>query len=263
MSAEVGTAEPRPHPHPGFFLVLEGPDGGGKTTQAGRLAGWLRERGLDVVTCRDPGGTALGNRLRGILLDRDAVAISLRAEMLLYMASRAQLVEEIIRPALEAGRVVISDRFSLSNIVYQGYAGGLGVQQVDLIGQTATDQLQADLTLILDVPPEVAKARVRKARDRMEDRPEDYHRRVRDGFLIAARDFAARESRRARESGGGGIVVKLDDVEEAEGTGWTTGPFSRYPYSPIVVIDATADPDAVFERIKTEVERALALDPRP
>src|SRR5438477_8241301 len=125
MPTEVGTEEPRPHPHPGFFLVLDGPDGSGKTTQAARLADWLRGRGLDVVTCRDPGGTALGNRLRGLLLDRDSVAISLRAEMLLYMASRAQMVEEVIRPALEAGRVVVSDRFLLATIIYQGYAGGL------------------------------------------------------------------------------------------------------------------------------------------
>src|SRR5262249_29221798 len=148
-----------------------------KTTQARRLADWLRDRGLDVVTCRDPGGTALGNRLRDLLLDRDSVAISLRAEMQLYMASRAQMVAEVIRPALEAGRVVVCDRFSLSNIVYQGYAGGLGVSQVDLVGQTATDQLQPDLTLILDVPLEVARVRVGRARDRLEDRPEAYHRR--------------------------------------------------------------------------------------
>ena len=103
MPAESGSPGGRIHPHPGFFLVLDGPDGGGKTTQAARLADWLRERGFDVVACRDPGGTALGNRLRSILLDRHAVPISIRAEMLLYMASRAQMVEEVIRPALEPG----------------------------------------------------------------------------------------------------------------------------------------------------------------
>src|SRR4051794_14767613 len=126
----MSTAESRPHSHPGFFLVLDGSDGGGKTTQAARLADWLRDQKLDVVTCRDPGGTGLGDRLRSILLDRDTVSISLRSEMLLYMASRAQMVEEIIKPSLEAGRVVVCDRFLLSNLIYQGYAGGLPVEQI-------------------------------------------------------------------------------------------------------------------------------------
>jgi dTMP kinase len=188
MATESGSLGSSPRPHPGFFLVLDGPDGGGKTTQAARLADWLRERGFDVVTCRDPGGTALGDRLRSILLERDSIALSMRSEMLLFMASRAQLVEDVIRPALRAGRVVICDRFTLANIVYQGHAGGLGVQQVDLIGQVATGQLCPDLTLILDVPPDVARARVGRARDRMEDRPVEYHQRVREGFLDAARE---------------------------------------------------------------------------
>src|ERR1700754_1993983 len=102
MPTEVVSPVDRPHPHPGFFLALDGPDGGGKTTQVARLADWLRERGLVVVTCREPGGAALGNRLRAIVMDRDTVPISIRAEMLLFMASRAQMVEEVIRPALEA-----------------------------------------------------------------------------------------------------------------------------------------------------------------
>src|SRR3954447_12837683 len=93
----------------GWFFALEGPDGSGKTTQAARLVAWLGEQGREVVACRDPGGTALGDGLRAILLDRSDLGISLRAEMLLYMASRAQLVEDVIRPALEAGRVVVSD----------------------------------------------------------------------------------------------------------------------------------------------------------
>jgi dTMP kinase len=190
MAAESGSHGASPRPHPGFFLVLDGPDGGGKTTQAARLADWLRERGFDVVTCRDPGGTALGDRLRSILLERGTIAVSMRSEMLLFMASRAQLVEDVIRPALQAGRVVICDRFTLANIVYQGHAGGLGVQQVDQIGQLATGQLFPDLTLILDVPPDVARARIGRARDRMEDRPAEYHQSVREGFLDAAREGA-------------------------------------------------------------------------
>jgi dTMP kinase len=235
MTAEVGAQEPRPHPHPGFFLVLDGPDGGGKTTQAARLVDWLRERGLDVVTCRDPGGTALGNRLRAILLDRDSVAISLRAEMLLYMASRAQMVEEVIRPALEAGRVVISDRFLLATIVYQGYAGGLAAADIAQVGQVATGGLLPDLTLVLDVAPEVSRGRVGPARDRIEDRPASYHDRVRAGYRDAART--------------------------SEGHATTTLA-SVYP-APIAWIDASMDRDTVFERIRSEVGRVLALDPRP
>src|SRR4051794_2636421 len=110
---------------PGHFIALEGPDGGGKTTQAARLVAWLRERCPNVVACRDPGETTLGEQLRSILLSRSSTRIGIRAEMLLYMASRAQMVDDVIRPALEAGAIVVSDRYLLSNVVYQGYAGGL------------------------------------------------------------------------------------------------------------------------------------------
>lgn len=173
----------------GHFLSLDGPDGGGKTTQAARLVAWLEGRGLDVVACRDPGGTPLGERVRSILLDRSAVEPTLRAEMLLFMASRAQLVEEVIRPALGAGKVVVSDRYLLANVVYQGYAGGLPVEAIWEVGRAATGGLMPDLTLVLDVPAEVARARVGSARDRMEDRAD--MARVRAGFLEAARAYPA------------------------------------------------------------------------
>jgi dTMP kinase len=215
-----------------MFLTLDGPDGGGKTTQAARLAAWLRGRGHDVVTCREPGGTALGESLRRILLDRATVHLTLRAEVLLYMASRAQLVEEVIRPALAAGKVVVSDRFLLASIVYQGYAGGLPVAEVARVGLLATGGLLPDLTLILDIAPETARGRVGGARDRIEDRPDEYQRRVREGFLRAG----------GRDRAGG------------DGLGYT---------APILVIDAGADPDTVFTRICSEVERALALGSRP
>jgi dTMP kinase len=226
---------PVPEPHPtrparGLFLTLDGPDGGGKTTQAATLAAWLRAQGVTVLTCRDPGGTSLGERVRPILLDRGTVNLSLRAEMLLYMASRAQLVEEVIRPALELGQVVVSDRYLLANIVYQGYAGGLAVDEVGRVGLAATGGLLPDLTLILDVPVAVARARVGGARDRIEDRPEAYHSKVREGFL------------RAAEEGRDGAC-----------------PY--YP-APIVVLDASADPETISDRIRSEVERALALGPR-
>jgi dTMP kinase len=227
----------RPHAHPGFFLVLDGPDGGGKTTQAARLSAWLRNQGRQVVMCKDPGGTALGDRLRNIVLERGSTPISLRAEMLLYMASRAQLVDEMIAPALEEGHVVISDRYLLANIVYQGSAGGLLEEEIALVGMVATSGLLPDLTLVLDITPAAALARVGAARDRIEDRPLFYRERVRAGYLTAAGAAAAA------------------GAQPPDGC-----PF--YP-APIVLIDSSADPDAVFKRIKSEVERVLALDPRP
>ncbi len=172
-----------PSNHPGLFVALEGPDGSGKTTQAARLATWLASIGREVVACREPGGTLLGERLRSILLDRSELTIGMRAEMLLFMSSRAQLVEEVIRPALGRGAVVVVDRFLLSTVVYQGYAGGLDVDQLWQVGLAATAGLLPDLTLLIDVPPEVARARIGPGRDRIEDRGEDSRVRVREGFL--------------------------------------------------------------------------------
>jgi dTMP kinase len=227
------------HAHPGLFLVLDGPDGGGKSTQTGWLADWLRGLARDVVTCRDPGGTALGERLRAILLERAAVNISLRSEMLLYMASRAQLVDEVIAPALAAGGVVVSDRYLLANIVYQGSAGGLLEEEIALVGMVATGGLLPDLTIVLDIPPDTASARIGLARDRIEDRPLFYRERVRAGYLAAARG-------------------------ESD-PGATPGEPASCPFypAPIVLIDASNDPDTVFREIQREVLRVLAIRPRP
>lgn len=223
--------DPQPNPARGLFLSLDGPDGGGKTTQVVRLAAWLRAQALEVVTCRDPGGTLLGDRLRAILLDRGTVGLALRAEMHLYMASRVQLVEEVIRPALARGLVVVSDRFLLANIVYQGHAGGIPVGEVGRVGLEATGGLLPDLTLVLDVPAECARARVAEARDRIEDRPNAYHAKVREGFLRASQEGR-------------------------------TGACAYYP-APIAVVDASGDTETVAGLIRSEVERALALGPRP
>ena len=217
-------------PARGFFLVLDGPDGGGKTTQAALLAEWLRSVGKTVTTCREPGGTPLGDRLRALLLDRDSASFGLRAEMLMFMASRAQLAEEIVRPALNRGEIVISDRYLLASVVYQGMAGGLGGEDVGRVGAIATGGLLPDLTVVLDVPTALARARVGRARDRIEDRPGAYHEQVREGFLAAA------ELARSGQC--------------------------SYYHAPIVVVDATREPAAVAEAIRSEVERALALSSR-
>ena len=206
----------------GPFLCLEGPDGAGKSTQAARLADRLRASGFEVVSCRDPGGTALGDRLRPLLLGREGPPIGLRAEMLLYMASRAQMVTEVIRPALDAGKAVVADRYLLSNVVYQGYAGGLDVDELWRVGSVATGGLLPDLTIVIDLPPDLAKGRVGGPRDRIEDRGDDYRDRVRDGFLVAVGSYPA----------------------------------------PIAVVDGAADLDEVFRRIEREVTRALGTDPR-
>ncbi len=169
-----------------MFLSIDGGDGTGKSTQAERLCQWLRQRGHDVVTCRDPGSTPLGEAIRGILLDRHDLHIDRRSEMLLYMAARTQMVEEVIRPALEHGKTVLCDRYLLANVVYQGYAGGLDVPMIWKVGHIATGGLMPELTIVLDVPPEVAATRMARPLDRMEKQGTAFHARVRDGFLAEA-----------------------------------------------------------------------------
>ncbi|MEM8946717.1 MAG: dTMP kinase [Planctomycetota bacterium] len=167
-----------------MFFSFDGIDGVGKTTQMQQFCAWLAEQGCDVVTCRDPGSTALGENLREILLASDeSTPICALSEMLIYMAARAQLVEEVIRPALTAGKTVVSDRFLLANVVYQGYAGGLDVQQVREVGRIATSGLVPDCTFLLDMAPRAASARMGDSLDRVERRGEDYRVALRQGFL--------------------------------------------------------------------------------
>jgi len=175
-----------------MFIAIEGADGTGKTTQVERLCRWLEERGHRVVRCRDPGGTALGESVREILLHRESIPLNPRAESLLYMASRAQLVAEVIQPAIEAGHVVISDRFLLSNIAYQGYGFGLPVEMLRQIGLFATGGVLPDVTIILDMPVADALRRIQRSPDRLEARGIQYLERVRNGFLQEASRFADR-----------------------------------------------------------------------
>jgi dTMP kinase len=170
-----------------MFFSFDGVDGVGKSTQIQLLAEALRARGREVVTCRDPGGTPLGERLRAILLEHHGMAIHRRSEMLLYMASRAQLVEEIIRPALEAGKIVISDRYVLANVVYQAHAGGLDAADVWRVGEITVGGLMPRLVFVLDMPAELAARRIKRAQDRMEAQGLAYLESVRQGFLTEAR----------------------------------------------------------------------------
>jgi dTMP kinase len=169
-----------------MFLSIDGGDGTGKSTQTELLCQWLRGLGHQVVACRDPGSTPLGEAIRQLLLDRHDLPIHRRSEMLLYMAARAQLVEEMIRPALQQGKIVLSDRYLLANVVYQGYGGGLEVDTLWELGRVATGGLMPDLTIVLDMPSVTAAARISGQLDRMERQGAAFHARVRDGFLAEA-----------------------------------------------------------------------------
>jgi len=166
--------------------VLDGPDGGGKSTQARMLADDLARDGRRVELTREPGGTPLGERLRDLLLAADGPPITGRGELFLFMAARAQLVEEVIIPALETGATVVSERFILSSVVYQGLAGEIPAGEVEAIGRSATGGLVPDVTFILDVDAETGLGRIGET-DRIERRGRSYHERVRQGFLSLAR----------------------------------------------------------------------------
>jgi dTMP kinase len=181
---------------PGLFVVLEGPDGAGKSVQARRLAERLRRRGLPVTWTREPGGTPLGEQVRRILLDPADVARGPVADALLFNAARSQLVADVILPAVRRGEVVVLDRYATSTLAYQGYGSGVDRQTLAVIAELATGGLQPDLVVVLDVPVDVGLAR----RDaghvdeltRFEDAARHdlaFHQRVRDGYLeMAAAD---------------------------------------------------------------------------
>ena len=175
-------------PSDALFFTFDGVDGAGKTTQIGLFVDWLRSLGHDVLTCRDPGTTAVGEKLRAIVLEStDETPISPNSETLIYMAARAQLVQEIIRPALAEGKVVVSDRYLLANVVYQGYGFGLDVDQLWTVGDFATGRLNPTRTLLLDMDVTAAAARRQGKADRMEKRDVEYFERLRQGFLTESK----------------------------------------------------------------------------
>ncbi|AXH97152.1 dTMP kinase [Ornithinimicrobium avium] len=173
----------------GLFVAFEGGDGSGKSTQSGLLAAWLREQGAEVLHTREPGGTALGTALRELVLHGADGSVSPRAEALIFAADRAHHVATLVRPALEGGNVVITDRFLDSSVAYQGAARRLGHDDVRQLSVWAVEGLVPDLTVLLDVPTGEGRARRGEVHDRLEREADDFHDRVRGTFL----ELAARE----------------------------------------------------------------------
>jgi dTMP kinase len=179
---------PTPTAYPGRFITFEGVDGSGKSTQLAALAATLTDRGVPVVTTREPGGTPLGEAVRGVVLDQTFAGMSARAELLLYLASRAEHVDRVIRPALERGALVVCDRFTEATLAYQAYGRGLALDEVTALTRFAVGGVEPDLVVLLDVPVEDGLARVRERRDlnRLDREAVAFHRRVRDGYLALA-----------------------------------------------------------------------------
>ena len=170
----------------GFFIAIEGGDGAGKSTQVEALASWIRDKGHEVVVTREPGATSIGKRLRSILLDISSEGLSDRAEALLYAADRAEHVDSVVRPALERGAVVISDRYIDSSVAYQGAGRELSATEIARMSRWATSGLVPHLTVLLDISPETARERFTEAPDRLESESTEFHQRVRAGFLTLA-----------------------------------------------------------------------------
>lgn len=176
----------------GKFITLEGPEGAGKSTHLKALAARLEAQGIPVLTTREPGGTNLGEAVRGLLqFDTAGEAPVPRAELLLFLASRAQLVEQVIRPALEAGTWVLSDRFCDSTFAYQGFGRGMDVPTLKAINAFATNALMPDLTLLLDIPQGESRSRVTERHgptDRFERERDAFHQRLAEGFRSLAKE---------------------------------------------------------------------------
>ena len=169
----------------GHFITFEGTDGAGKTTQIQRLSTDLSQAGYDVCLTREPGGTSISEQIRDMLLNPDHSEMAATTELLLYAASRAQHVSEVIKPALELGKIVISSRFADAMVVYQGYGRGLDLERIHHLNRIATDGITPDVTFVLDLPVEVGLQRVQNSRgslDRLEREKIEFHQRLREGY---------------------------------------------------------------------------------
>lgn len=176
----------------GLFITFEGPDGAGKTTQINLLKSFLEESGYDAVLTREPGGTSIGEKIREIILDKDHVEMDYMTEALLYAASRAQHVAEVIKPTIEAGRTVICDRFMDSSIVYQGFGRKLG-DCVRIINEFAVNGCMPDITFLLKVEPSVGKCRIKNEdQDRLELERIEYHNEVFKAYIELEKQYPER-----------------------------------------------------------------------
>ena len=186
----------------GLFITFEGADGCGKTTQLNLLAEYLRIKGLDVVITREPGGKGIGERIREILLNFDGV-VSSNCESFLFLADRAQNIDMIVKPAIEAGKIVLCDRHTDSTIAYQGYGRGIDIERAKMLNKIATSGLVPDLTLVFDIDVETSMARVGVHKDRMESAGIEFHEKVRKGYL----EIAKQEPERVK------VINSKDSIE--------------------------------------------------
>lgn len=197
----------------GFFITIEGPDGCGKTTQAKRLVQLLRQQGLQVVHTREPGGTSFAENLRSILLNPRFKILPL-SELLLYEASRAQHTDEVIRPALSLGKIVICERYTDATCAYQGYGRKLNLTTILKLNRIATGDLKPDLTILLDISVKKGLRRARRATgkesqngDRLEQENSSFHNRVRNGYFVLAK----KEPKRIKIVSAEGTIEKVQD----------------------------------------------------
>lgn len=169
----------------GKLIVFEGPDGSGKTSVLTEVKRRLDEDGIDYLDFREPGGTTISEKIRNLIIDNDNIKMTARCECLLFAASRAQLIEEAIRPALDEGKLVLCDRFVLSSLLYQGLGRGLGIDQVREINDFATNKMRADLTIFFDIDYKTALERKRAnfSADRLENEDFDFHKKIFDGYV--------------------------------------------------------------------------------
>jgi dTMP kinase len=208
----------------GRFIVFDGPDGSGKSTQFSRFSTLATHAGITICAVRDPGGTPVGERIRNVLLDRELTGMGVRCETLLYMASRAELVDTRILPALARRELVVADRFVPSTLAYQGAAGGVPASEIGAVAKMATRGLVPDIVLIFDIDETAASKRLSPLLDRMEAKGASFHRAVRKGYLDQARADPAR----------------------------------------YIVLDASRPPDLVWQQLTSELAvRAPILPPRP
>lgn len=170
----------------GLFITFEGADGCGKTTQMNLLAEYLKKQGREVVLTREPGGKGLGEKIREILLNYDG-EVSDRCESFLFLADRAQNIDTIVNPAVDAGKIVLCDRHTDSSVAYQGYGRGLDIERINMLNNLATNGKKPDITFVFDIDTETSMKRVGKEKDRMESAGFEFHTKVRNGYLEIAK----------------------------------------------------------------------------